>query len=241
MYHYGGITKTVHAEDSNFQVSVSITLTKDVLSCILNCLKEEHWYKLKFNRKIVELMRSLRKTGRTKDLARQGAIESLAGRHVKFRYICEYGSLNLVRRVILKQKPDWNDGLIGACFGGHRAIVHFLLDNGANKWNKGLQYACGGGHKGIVNLMINKGANKWNDGLCRACMGGHLGIANLMIDHGADDFDKGLLCACRFGHIELVNLMIDKGADDWNNGLFCACHDDQREIIKLMISKGATD
>ena len=31
-------------------------LMKDVLGCILNCLPEEYWYKLKFNHKILGLM-----------------------------------------------------------------------------------------------------------------------------------------------------------------------------------------
>ena len=71
-------------------------LTKDILGCILNSLKEEHWYKLKWNSKILVLMSGLHKKGKIEELARHGHIESLNGRKVRFEYICEAGSLNLV-------------------------------------------------------------------------------------------------------------------------------------------------
>ena len=57
MFYYGGINK-VH-------------LSRDVLSCVLNQLQEEHWYKLKYNLKILELMTRLHKSGPTKQLAKK--------------------------------------------------------------------------------------------------------------------------------------------------------------------------
>ena len=82
-----------------------ITLTKDVLSCILNCLPEEYWYLLKWNHKILALMSALHKKDTVKKLAKNGHVESLAGRDVRLKYICESNSLTLVKRWILVEKP----------------------------------------------------------------------------------------------------------------------------------------
>ena len=37
-----------------------------------------------------------------------------------------------------------------------------MIEKGANNWNCGLDGACYGGHKDLVLLMIEKGANDWN-------------------------------------------------------------------------------
>ena len=54
------------------------------------------------------------------------------------------------------------DGLNGACQGGHKDLVLFMIEKGANDWNWGLNGACQGGHKDLALLMIEKGANNWN-------------------------------------------------------------------------------
>ena len=267
MFYYGGTQTT--------------KLTRDVLSCILNCLAEEHWYKLKFNQKILKLMCSLRKKDKAKNLARHGFIESLYGfieslaeREADlsgsiFGYICEYGSLDLVRRFEFEfdQMPNWNYGLKGACRGRHRHLVDLAISKGANDWALGLMGACRGGNREIVDLMITKGACHWNLGFDEACLGGHEEIVMLMIRKGAIlwhgglneacrggnkavvdlvisngyyDWNYGLHGACRRGHKNIVELMISKGADDWNYGLSAACRGSHLEIMNLMIDKGAT-
>lgn len=82
---------------------------------------EEHWYTLKWNYKILFLMSQLHKEEKVKNLAKHGFIESLAGRTIKFRYICESGFLTLVFRRHL----NWDDGLEGECRSGHEQIVFF--------------------------------------------------------------------------------------------------------------------
>jgi hypothetical protein len=52
----------------------------------------------------------------------------------------------------------------GACNGGHREFVEWMIAKGANNWNVGLYYACKQGHVHIARLMIQKGATT-----CTAC------------------------------------------------------------------------
>ena len=134
-----------------------------------------------------------------------------------------------------------DDGLCGACTGGHLELAKLMISYGANDRNTGLRGACGGGHLELTNLMISYGANDWNGGLYLACVGGYLELANLMISHGASDRNWGLEGACKGGHLEIAQLMISHGANNWNNGLIYACIEGHLELVKLMISKGATN
>ena len=80
---------------------------------------------------------------------------------------------------------DWNWGLLCACWGGHRDLVYFMINKGANDWNMGLKYSCWGGHRDLVDFMIEKGADDWNSGLFYACLRGYRDLVNLMISKGA--------------------------------------------------------
>ena len=169
MYFYGGT--------QNNQSRKATVITKDVLGCILNALREEHWYKLKWNSKILKLMHGLHKKESINDLARHGHIESLDGREVNFKYICEFGenhkrgSLSLIRRFIYGRDPNWNEGLEGACLVGNIDIINFLISKGANDLRSGLWEACRGGHMCVVKLLISMGADEWDCGLIGACEG----------------------------------------------------------------------
>lgn len=176
-------------------------LTRDILSQVLNLLPEEHWYKLKWNVKIELLMSKLHKDGRSKELAKHGHIESLNGRTVDIRYICEYGSLPLFRRIIFRNEPNWNYALIGSCRGGHLKLVLEMIRKGATNLNWCLQAACRGCHMPIVEFLIANGANNWNYGLFGACRGGDINCVNLMIDKGANNWDSYLGAAARGGHL----------------------------------------
>ena len=57
---------------------------------------------------------------------------------------------------------DWDDGLSGACQGGHRDLAEFMIEKGANNWNWGLDAACYGGHRDFAEWMIEKGATQCN-------------------------------------------------------------------------------
>ena len=99
--------------------------------------------------------------------------------------VCETGSLWGAHNMIQRGANDWDAGLHGACFGGHRDVAELMIQNGANAWNGGLWRACCGGHRGLAELMIQKGANDWNWGLHGACRGGHRDLAELMVQKGA--------------------------------------------------------
>lgn len=150
---------------------------------------------------------------------------------------------------ILLAKPlythDLNQGLMGACEGGHKAIAEFLIKNGANDVEWGLKGACRGGHKTLVELMIQMGANNWIAGLRAACEGGHRSMVDLILEKRAINWtfasqiwDWGLMGACENGHRHLVDLMIERGATNVDFGLYAACKGKQKEIVDLMIAKG---
>jgi hypothetical protein len=112
---------------------------------------------------------------------------------------------------------DWNWGLEGACWGGHRDLVELMIDKGADLWDEGLVAACRGGHRDLVEWMIDKGADDWNWGLEAACHGGHRDLVELMITKGdergfAFNWNWGLKAACNGGHCDFVEWMINKGA-----------------------------
>ena len=68
--------------------------------------------------------------------------------------------------MISKGANNWNNGLYGACIGGHKEIVELMISKGARIIGI-LDYIehVKRGHIEIVELMISKGANNWNYGL----------------------------------------------------------------------------
>ena len=64
--------------------------------------------------------------------------------------------------MIEKGADDWNEGLYGACLGGHRELVELMIEKGVYRWNRGLLGACRGGHRELVELMIEKGGDSRN-------------------------------------------------------------------------------
>lgn len=82
MLNYGGMNE--------------VTLSMDILRCILNQLEEEHWYKLKYNSKILDLMTKLHKTRTNTELSEMGCRESLP--IDDSRHIFHGHSLNVSRR-----------------------------------------------------------------------------------------------------------------------------------------------
>ena len=79
---------------------------------------------------------------------------------------------------------DLNNGLCGACYGGHVKLAELMVFRGANYWNWGLHGACRGGHLKLAELMISKGADDWNHGLYGACEGDHLELVQLVASKG---------------------------------------------------------
>ena len=125
---------------------------------------------------------------------------------------CYVGSFGLTKWMIDKNHDlKKNCGFYGACRGGHKDLVLFMIDIGADWYDWGLKGACRGGHKELVMLMIEKGPKDWNLGLYGTCHGGHEEITTLMIKKGAKDLGGGIMCAYNSGHQDIITLLIKMG------------------------------
>ena len=67
--------------------SKHVTLTRDCMKCVIDILPEEYWYNFKLNKKLYNLLKQSYKGGTTKELAKNGHIESLNGRVVKLKHV----------------------------------------------------------------------------------------------------------------------------------------------------------
>ena len=167
---------------------------------------------------------------------------------INIKNACLDGDIKIIQSLI-DLGEDLNEGLIGACEGGHICIVNWIIEKGADDWNQGLLSACLGGNFQIVLLMIEKlkDSNKfddseWNEDFFQhACEGGNLDIIKLMIQKGANNWDMGLCIGCNKQNYNLIKLMIEKGATAWDEGLEEACGAGTLDIVKLMIQKGANN
>jgi ankyrin repeat protein len=64
---------------------------------------------------------------------------------------------------------------------GHKDLVHFFINKGANDWNFALHCASQGGHKDLIQFFIDKGATDWNSALSGASQGGHKDLVRTKI------------------------------------------------------------
>lgn len=62
----------------------------------------------------------------------------------------------------------WNVGLIGASIGGHRDLIDFFIDKGAENFNSALIGSIAGKNLDIVKFLISKGANNLGEALQEA-------------------------------------------------------------------------
>ncbi len=100
---------------------------------------------------------------------------------------------------------------------GNRAIIHLLLDHGANP-NSGLWRVAGSQPPDIIRLLLDRGANPTN-GLCSAVNARRPEIVQLLITRGANvnvkcsDTDRSvLLYAAEYGNNKIVSLLKAAGA-----------------------------
>lgn len=146
-----------------------------------------------------------------------------------------------------------NNGLYGACNGGHIEIVKFLISKGVTDWNGGSLGACcseGGDmckNVVIIMLMIAFGASNFEMILKYACSRGYIELAQLAILNGAVNFKGGLVTACKNGNAEMVRLMIKHGSGNitrtyLNEGLQEVVHGNENtDILNLLITAGANN
>ncbi len=127
---------------------------------------------------------------------------------ISFFTACKNNDMNEVLKQINKGETDYNDGLSGACLGGHKELALFML----NQHND----------NDLVCLTINTYLHNPGDSVL------------LSINDPVEALNTGLFNACRGGHKELVELMISRGANDLLKALFWARYGKQKEIISLL-------
>lgn len=170
---------------------------------------------------------------------------------------CGVGNIkivNIISDLLVKMEktdlvPEWNEGMSGACAGGHIEIVKMMISKGATNWNEALSRAYK--NTEIVKLMLEHGATRFDSCLEHACELGDLNLALLVVEKGATNWNGGFMSACEYGHIELVKLMLKCGDDSIKakcvykgletniNGATCA--DIIRLLIGILISDKGSD
>ncbi len=127
--------------------------------------------------------------------------------------------------------PDGYTGLGVAAYLGHREVVAYLLDHGADvnyveptSGFTALTGAVASGHSDIVRVLVAHGADvnhryeKGNTVLTEAAANGDPAIVRLLLDHGADVHGR---------------------TDDGNTALSIASARKHEDVVKLLKARGA--
>ena len=149
----------------------------------------------------------------------------------KQRQMCfdaaEVNNQALLRELIEQQKIDWDEGLKGACKGGHTELVKYMISKGARVTIDILLQACESSHSNLVTFFASLLNDNYFSNTCEsislkdfeiilrlACGSGHLSMIELAIQHGAKNFRDGMRCALLHHNVESVKLMKKYGGDD---------------------------
>jgi ankyrin repeat protein len=121
-------------------------------------------------------------------------------------------------------KDSLNEGLLGACNGGHFEIVKLLVELGANNFAEALNVSRKGRtyeHKDITNFLLEQDPT--------AC----------------EDFEEQFCAAVKgecYDFIEtMANKAISNAAIEWDNVLIQACYCKDTKIMKLLLEKATED
>lgn len=151
-----------------------------------------------------------------------------------------------------KHQQILDNGLRGACIGGHVELTKFLIKKGASSLTSGVYCACSGGHLGLVKYMVSELSAKqpfyswdyvWNMALRCACVGGNQNVIDYVIEKYAFfnvkiEWEKGLAGACEGGHLDLAKNMILRGAGryHWDTALWHACRKKHTALAKYLLN-----
>lgn len=107
---------------------------------------------------------------------------------------------------LIKRNANPGNHIYIACLYAFRRLIDIIIEKGgqSTNWDEGLMGACEGGHVDLVELMISKKATNWNFGLLGACKGNNLLIAEYMILKGADNLNEAYTIASNLGYDELA-------------------------------------
>ena len=87
-------------------------------------------------------------------------------------------------QMLVQHGANPNAGIFQACNSDEFKKLSILIQCGANDWDEGLRGACMGGHSYITEFMLQHGANP-NLGLEEACQYNNPKMIKMMIQHGA--------------------------------------------------------
>lgn len=142
-----------------------------------------------------------------------------------------------------------NEGLCGACAGGHPNLAMVMLKLGSDAHDRGMVAACRGGFAKLAKLMIETahgmqiGKKSYDEGLVAACEAGQRKAASLMLARGATKIKEGLFAACKNGCHAVADMLLarrpDLSASEWRRyyKYACRCHRYRRcssKIIELL-------
>ncbi|KAF8537917.1 hypothetical protein BDD12DRAFT_911128 [Trichophaea hybrida] len=157
----------------------------------------------------------------------------------------------------------YGNALQAAAWRGNEAIVHLLLDRGADvnaqggEYGNALQAAALRGNEAIAHLLVDRGADVnaqgggYGNALQAAALRGNKAIVHLLLDRGADVKAQGgyygnaLQTAASQGNEAIVHLLLDRGADInaqggfYGNALKVAALRGNKAIVHLLLDRGA--
>ncbi len=142
--------------------------------------------------------------------------------------------------------------LKSAVVHGHRALVEFLIAEGAKVGDKDLLgVAAGKGHIAVVELLIESGAGwdtlAYGDALKSAAANGRVAIVELLIEKGVwtdtEVFQSELVSAAAKGKLAIVELLLEKtvGTDAkvFQNALKLAAGNGHLAVVEVLVESGA--
>ena len=182
------------------------------------------------------------------------------------------GHLNNIKNILSNFVLDINyvgdeqkgTALSAASSGGHKCVVHFLLDKGANPnkadeddgWTP-LLWAAYHGNREVASILLGKGADptmrirNGSTALHFAAKFNHKEVVDVLLGAGVNPNTRGswkgrtaLHLAAQDGHADMVQLLIDRGADPniANENGHTALHDAAEfrrgGVVQLLLQRG---
>jgi hypothetical protein len=166
------------------------------------------------------------------------------------QYFAIQGNVPLVKLAIKKGADDWDLGMMGAAQGGHKDLVDFFIELGANE-------SAYGGQKDLVEFFLEKAkaealtrenddmfyVSTENEGMAMAAQGGHKDLVDFFIREMNSSgvpirWDSGMTAAIKVNNKELIQFFLDKYVN-LDSALYWAAKFGNKELIQLLIDKGA--
>jgi hypothetical protein len=124
------------------------------------------------------------------------------------------GNMALVMRTMLEVNSCADDALLVACRGGDPAIIDAILTKYPSaSSNEGLMGACWGGHLEVVRSMISRGATDLNRAAQYACQSGNIEVVKFITSACNPEWNRLMFDACVSGSVEVVDLVAGNTGD----------------------------